>query len=117
MTVEVKPTNIPYQDFAKFDIRVGTIQRAEPIPKAKKLLKLSVFFGEVIGLRTIVAGLAGSYDPTIMGGLQVVAILNLAPRIMMGIQSDGMILATYHEGQVRLIVPSAENISDGSEVG
>jgi methionyl-tRNA synthetase len=116
MTYDIKPTNLQYQDFAKLDIRVGTIQRAEPIPKAKKLLKLEVFFGEVVGLRTIVAGLAGSYDPTLMGGIQVVAVLNLAPRVMMGIQSDGMVLATHHEGQVRLIVPSAENISDGSEV-
>lgn len=113
-----KPTNLSYEDFAKLDIRVGTIQRAEPIPKAKKLLKLEVFFGEVIGLRTIVAGLAGSYDPTAMGGVQVVAVLNLAPRVMMGIQSDGMLLATHtSDGQVKLIAPFVSSVLDGSEVG
>src|ERR1700722_7938758 len=112
-----KPTNIPYEDFAKLDIRVGTIHRAEAIPKAKKLLRLEVFFGNEIGLRTIIAGIAGSYDPTLIGGVQIVAILNLAPRTMMGIQSDGMLLATRtKEGVLRLISPFIPT-TDGSEVG
>ena len=99
-----KPENLSYEDFAKFDIRVGTIAKAEVVPKSKKLLKLEVSFGPEVGSRTILAGIASSAmiydagiercDPTILVGYRVIAILNLAPRQMMGIESHGMILAS-----------------------
>lgn len=121
-----KPENLSYEDFAKFDIRVGTIAKAETIPKSKKLLKLEVSFGPEIGSRTILARIASSAmiydvdvercDPTILVGQRVIAILNLAPRQMMGIQSYGMILACHDKNNaIWLVQPGS--VEDGTEVG
>ena len=111
-----KPENLSYEDFAKFDIRVGTILKAEAVPKSKKLLMLDVFFGAEIGTRVILAGIAGSYDPTTIAGTKIVALLNLAPRQMMGIDSHGMLLACHdQENKVWLIQPGP--VEDGTEVG
>lgn len=121
-----KPENLSYEDFAKFDIRAGTIAKAEAVPKSKKLLKLEVSFGSEIGTRTILAGIASTAmiydadvekcDPTILVGQRVVAILNLASRQMMGIESHGMVLACRDSNNnIRLIQPGS--IEDGTEVG
>jgi methionyl-tRNA synthetase len=121
-----KPKNLSYEDFVKFDIRAGTIAKAETIPKSKKLLKLEVSFGPEIGPRIILAGIASSAiiynadvekcDPTILVGQRVVAILNLAPRQMMGIESHGMILACHDKNNaIWLIQPGS--VEDGTEVG
>ena len=112
-----KNDNLPYEDFAKFDIRVGTILKAEAVPKSKKLLKLEVSFGTEIGTRVILAGIAGSYDPTMIDGYRVIAILNFAPRQMMGIESHGMLLACHkkEDNSVWLIQPGP--VLDGTEVG
>lgn len=90
----MKP-EVTYEDFAKLDIRTGTITKSSAVPKSKKLLKLEVFFGPEIGHRTILAGIAGSYTSDLDGlvGVQVTAIINLAPREMMGETSHGMLLA------------------------
>ena len=112
----IKPENLSYEDFAKFDIRIGTIILAKPVPKSKKLLMLDVFFGAEIGMRVILAGIAGSYDPDLIAGTKVVAILNLAPRQMMGIESHGMLLACHdQDNKVWLIQPGP--VFDGTEVG
>ncbi len=84
---------IQYSDFAKVDIRVGRITAAEPVPKSDKLLKLQVNLGSELGTRTIVAGIAKSYDAAIALGQQVLVIVNLLPRKLMGIESHGMLLA------------------------
>lgn len=111
-----KPENLSYEDFAKLDIRVGTILKAETVPKSKKLLMLDVFFGAEVGTRVILAGIAGSYDPNLVTGTKIVAILNLAPRQMMGIESHGMILACHdQDNKVWLIQPGP--VLDGTEVG
>ena len=112
-----KPENLSYEDFAKFDIRVGTITKAEAVPKSKKLLKLEVSFGTEIGTRVILAGIAGeTYDPAMIAGYKVVALLNLAPRQMMGIESHGMVLACHdQDNKVWLIQPGP--VLDGTEVG
>lgn len=102
-------------DFFKFDIRVGTITQAEAVPKSKKLLNMKVSFGEA-GVRTILAGIAEAYSPDTIVGLQVVAVLNLAPRAMMGIESHGMLLAGRSStGQLILVSPNG--IAEGGEVG
>lgn len=89
----IKP-DISYDDFDKLDIRVGTIRAAEAVPKSKKLLKLQIYFGEVIGFRTILAGISATYlTPDSLVGTQVMAVLNLSPREMFGIVSYGMLLA------------------------
>ena len=77
--------------FAQIDLRVATVVKAEAIPKAKKLLKLEVDMGE---RRTIVAGIASFYRPEDLVGRQVIIVANLKPAKLMGIESQGMLLAT-----------------------
>ncbi len=111
-----KPQNLPYDDFAKFDIRVGTVIAAEAVPKSKKLIKMQVSFGDH-GERTILAGIAQHYTPEQMLNANVVAVLNLAPRDMMGITSHGMILAAHNQDGTQLHLVSAPGSTEGREVG
>ena len=83
---------IAYDDFAKVDLRVGHVLAAEAVPKAKKLLKLTVDLGEGRH-RTIVAGIAEAFTPAVMVGKRVLVVANLAPRELRGVTSEGMILA------------------------
>ncbi len=109
----VKP-EISYDDFAKMDIRIGTVVKAEKMEKSKKLLKLQVDTG--LDTRTILSGIAEHYTPEEMIGKQVTLLINLAPRKMMGIESQGMILmAEDKDGKLRLVQPS-EGVSNGSGV-
>jgi methionyl-tRNA synthetase len=85
----VKET-ITYDDFAKMDIRTGTILTAEKMEKSKKLLRLTVDLG--FEQRTILSGIAEHFQPEAVIGKQVVVLANLAPRVMMGTESQGMIL-------------------------
>jgi methionyl-tRNA synthetase len=112
-----KPEVITYEDFAKCDIRVGTITKSEAVPKSEKLLKLEVFFGPEVGHRTIMAGIAKSFaEPSSVIGLQVTAVLNLAPRKLMGVESHGMLLAGHwDDGRVQLV--TCAGVKDGGEIG
>jgi len=108
-----KPTII-YDDFARLDLRVGTIVTAEKVEKADKLLKLGVDLGSEI--RTIVSGIALHFKPEEIVGLQVVVVANLAPRKMRGIESNGMILmAEDKAGKLHFVNP-ADKIEPGSGV-
>ena len=78
------------------DLRVGRVIKAEAVPKAKKLLKLEVDLGEN---RTIVAGIAGSYSPESLVGKQVIVLANLQPAKLMGILSQGMLLAAVDDNR------------------
>lgn len=101
---ELKPT-IQFDDFAKLDIRVGTILEAEKMPKSDKLLKFLIDDG--IEKRTILSGIAKHYSPEEMIGKQVTFIANLAPRKMMGVESNGMILmAEDRDGALALLQPN-----------
>lgn len=117
MDTPKKPDVITYDDFAKCDIRVGTITKAEAVPKSEKLLKLEVYFGSEVGHRTIMAGIAKSFaSAEAVVGLQVTAILNLAPRKLMGVESHGMILAGHwDDGRVQLV--TCNGVKDGGEIG
>lgn len=90
---EIKP-EITVAEFNKIDLRVATVVRAEPIPRAKKLLKLKIDLGEE---RTIVAGIAASYTPEEMVGKQVIVVANLKPAKLMGILSKGMLIAAVDD--------------------
>jgi methionyl-tRNA synthetase len=90
-TAPLLPT-ITYDDFAKLDLRVGHVVAAEAVPKAKKLLRLTVDLGEAQP-RTIVAGIAAVVTAPAMVGRQVIVVANLAPRAIAGVMSEGMILA------------------------
>lgn len=95
-----------FEDFQQMDIRVGTIVAAEKIKKAKKLLKLTVDTG--LDKRTVVSGIALFYKPEDIIGKQVSILINLAPRKMMGIESQGMILmAEDKKGTLQFVAPSA----------
>jgi methionyl-tRNA synthetase len=110
-----KPKDLAYEEFSKLDIRVGTVVSAEAVPKSKKLIKMEVSFSDT-ETRTILAGIAEAYNPETLKDLQVVAVLNLAPRSMMGIESHGMLLAGRNElGQLRLLSPNG--IAKGGEIG
>ena len=114
---EVAPQKelISYDDFAKMDIRIGTILEAEKMPKADKLLILKVDTG--IDKRTIVSGIAQSFAPEEIIGKKVTVLVNLAPRKLRGVESQGMILMVENaEGKYRFIAPDGEEIANGAEV-
>ncbi len=87
---------ITYEDFAKLDLRVGTIVNCEDKEGSEKLLRLTVDFGEG-GTRTILSGIKKWYQPEALIGKQFVFVFNLAPRMMMGEESQGMLLAADGE--------------------
>ena len=106
---------ISYEDFAKMDIRIGTILEAEKMPKADKLLILKVDTG--IDLRTIVSGIAQSFDPKEIVGKKVTVLVNLAPRKLRGVESQGMILMVENsQGKYVFLNPDTEGIANGIEV-
>jgi methionyl-tRNA synthetase len=103
---------ISYDDFMKMDIRSGVILEAEKVPKTKKLLKLKVDTG--VDQRTVVSGIAEYFKPEEIIGKQVSLLLNLAPRKIRGIQSQGMILmAEDKNGKLYFVAPQ-ENIKPGA---
>jgi methionyl-tRNA synthetase len=113
---ELKPLKdtITYDDFLKIDIRTGTILEAEAVPKTKKLLKLTIDTG--IDKRTVVSGIAEYYKPEDIIGQQVSILVNLAPRNLRGIESQGMILmAEDSEGKLCFVSPT-EGFHNGCEV-
>jgi len=108
-----KPT-IDFEDFTKLDIRIGTILEAANVPKTKKLLQLKVDVG--MDVRTIVSGIAESFSPSEIIGQQVSVLVNLAPRNIKGIESQGMILMTEtKEGKLAFVEPS-EKVTNGKEI-
>ena len=115
VTVAPQKELISYDDFAKMDIRIGTILSAEKMPKADKLLILKVDTG--IDQRTIVSGIAQSFNPEEIIGKRVTVLANLAPRKLRGVESQGMILMVENaEGKYRFIAPNGEEIANGAEV-
>jgi methionyl-tRNA synthetase len=112
-TTHTKP-EIVFDDFAKIDLRVGTIVSAEKVQKADKLLKLQIDLG--FETRTVVSGIAMHFQPEEIVGKQVTVVVNLAPRKMRGIESNGMILmAEDASGKLHFINPE-QKIDAGSAV-
>ena len=115
VTVAPQKELISYDDFAKMDIRIGTILEAEKMPKADKLLILKIDTG--IDQRTIVSGIAQSFAPEEIIGKKVTVLVNLAPRKLRGVESQGMILMVENsEGKYTFINPDTEGIANGTEV-
>lgn len=103
--VEPQKDEITYDDFVKMDMRIGTILEAEKVPKSNKLLKFKVDTG--VDQRTILSGIAKHYTPEEMIGKQVTVLINLAPRNIMGFESQGMILmAENGDGALKMIEPN-----------
>ena len=115
--IEVEPQkeNVTFDDFQRMDIRVSRVVAAEKVAKTKKLLKLTIDTG--IDTRVIVSGIAEHYTPEEMVGKQILVLVNLVPRELKGIESQGMILmASDPSGKLVLIQP-AEDATPGSTVG
>ena len=107
-------TDVSFDDFGQMDLRIGTIVAAEKVAKTKKLLKLTVDLG--LEQRTIVSGIAEHFVPEALVGQQVQVLLNLAPREIKGIQSQGMLLmAENADGSLALMQPGAP-VRNGSSI-
>ena len=106
---------ISFDDFTKIDLRTTTILEAEKVEKADKLLKLKVDTG--VDVRTVVSGIAESFSPEEIIGKQVMILLNLAPRKIRGIESQGMLLLTTKpDGKLSFVTPD-EKVENGIEIG
>ena len=104
-----------FDDFSKIDLRVGTIIEAEKMPKADKLLVLKVDTG--IDVRTIVSGIAEHFTPEEVVGKRVTVLVNLAPRALRGVESQGMLLLTQNaEGKLVFVNPEAEGVQNGATI-
>ena len=99
------PATITIDDFAKVELKTAKVLEAERMPKSQRLLKLKVDAGEAEP-RTILAGIAESYEPEALVGKSIVIVANLAPRKMMGLESNGMVLAASPEGGAAFVINS-----------
>ena len=114
-STEPQKDSISFEDFTKLDIRVGTILEAEKMPKAKKLLVLKVDTG--VDTRTIVSGIAESFKAEDIIGKRVTVLVNLAPRKLRGVESEGMILMTEDEhGKLVFVNPDQDGVPNGLTV-
>jgi methionyl-tRNA synthetase len=110
--IEPQKETATFEDFSKLDLRVGTILEAEKMPKANKLLVLKVDTG--IDVRTIVSGIAEHFSPEEVVGKRVTVLVNLAPRALRGVESQGMILMTNNaEGKLVFVNPDADGVENG----
>ena len=113
--VEPQKETVQYEDFAKMDLRVGTILEAEKMPNANKLLILKIDTG--IDVRTIVSGIAESFSPEEIIGKRVTVLVNLAPRNLRGVESQGMILMTTNaEGKLVFVNPDVDGVANGETI-
>lgn len=119
---EKKNEYVSYEEFKKMDIRVGTIKEVEPVPETDKLLKCQIDFGEVdekgnVKLRQIVSGIHEYYpDPSVLIEKQVLYIINLEPRKIKGVESNGMLMAVDgKDGKPVFLTPEIP-VNAGSKV-
>jgi methionyl-tRNA synthetase len=99
---------INYDQFSKTDLRVGTIKKVEDVEGADKLIKLEVDMGKELGKRTILAGIKQHYSKDELKGKQIIVVVNLEPRKMKGLESQGMLLAAVSEDHSKVVLLSPE---------
>ncbi|MES2862974.1 MAG: methionine--tRNA ligase subunit beta, partial [Bacteroidota bacterium] len=115
-TVTPQKETTSFEDFAKIDLRIGTIIEAEKMPKANKLLVLKVDTG--IDVRTIVSGIAEHFTPEEVIGKKVTVLVNLAPRALRGVESEGMLLLTNTpDGKLVFVNPDTDGVGNGAVIG
>ncbi len=113
--IEPQKETATFEDFSKLDLRVGTIIEAEKMPKANKLLVLKVDTG--IDVRTIVSGIAEHFSPEEVVGKRVTVLVNLAPRALRGVESQGMILMTnLPDGKLVFVNPDVDGVGNGAMI-
>ena len=105
-----------FEQFASLDLRVGTVREAERVEGSEKLIRLQVDVGSEIGERQIVAGIGKAYEPEQLVERQIVIVANLAPRKLMGLESQGMLMAAHGEGGAPVLLRSDERVTEGSKV-
>jgi methionine--tRNA ligase beta chain len=105
---------ITYEDFSKIELRVATVMAAERVQGSEKLLKLQLDLGE-FDQRQVVAGVGKVYTPEQLVGTQIVIVANLAPRALMGIESNGMLLAAGGQDGASLLRPERP-VPPGSKI-
>jgi len=108
-----KPAAIPYETFAQLDLRVAQVLDVREHPNANKLLLLKIKVGELE--KQIVAGIRGHYEPVTLVGKKIIVVNNLAPAMIRGEESNGMLLAASDANSVVLLQPERD-IADGSRV-
>ena len=114
-TASPQKETISFEDFSKMDLRVGTILEAEKMPKADKLLVLKVDTG--LDVRTIVSGIAEYFTPEVIVGKRVTVLVNLAPRKLRGVESQGMILMTEDkDGKLVFVNPDESSTNNGASI-
>jgi methionyl-tRNA synthetase len=104
---------VPYEDFAKLELKIGKVIQVEDIPGSNKLLKLTVDFGDE--KRIIVAGIKQQYKPEDLLNKKFVFVTNLQRKKIMGIESQGMILAAEDNGIIALLQP-IKDVKEGSKI-
>lgn len=104
---------ISIDQFAEIQLRVGTVKTAERVEGSAKLLKLHIDLGEET-LRQVLAGIGKAYAPEALLGRQLVIVANLAPRMMMGFESNGMVLATGETAEEVVILSPEKEVKSGS---
>ena len=109
----MKPT-IPFSDFSRLDLRVGTVSHAEPVQGTENLLRLEVDLGDG-GPRQLVAGLARTHKTSELIGKEIVVIVNLEAREIRGVTSQGMLLAADVDGTPVLLVPE-NDVPPGTKI-
>ena len=113
-SAEPAKAEITFDDFSKMDMRIGKVVAAERVEKSKKLLKMQVDTG--IDTRTVLSGIAEHYTPEEMVGKQVTILVNLAPRKIMGVESQGMILMAEDKDGALKLISTADPVSPGSMI-
>lgn len=103
---------IEFEDFKKVELKSGKIETAEPVASSEKLLKLVVDIGTE--KRQILSGIAKDYPPETLVGRTIILITNLAPRMMMGLESQGMLLAAHDENGGAVLLMPDKDVPPGS---
>lgn len=104
---------ISYEDFSKIELKVAKVLKAERVENSEKLIKLEIKVGDKE--KQIVAGIGKFYNPQDLIGKSIVIVDNLEPKKLMGLQSEGMLLAASNDEELSLIIPDKE-IKDGSQI-
>lgn len=107
---------VSYEQFTELDVRAGTVVEAERVEGSDKLIKLQVDLGSSVGQRQIVAGIGKAYETEALIGKQIIVIVNLAPRKLMGLESQGMLLAAHDNNDNAVLLMPGGEVPRGSQV-